>query len=205
MDSAASIERAFSDEVPQQIMMYSYPAQLTEELIHNTIGFAAECGVHFGTNQLWSILEAIRTLILNWSLELEKSGVVGDGLAFTMNEKREAGPVTNHIVAQNIGVFGNVTDQATVRNRQVAVLGALDLEKARQTAEQIRQVLVHFPADQRPAVEAALTAVVVELGSEEPNPSRVRGLLDSIRTTCEGAAGTVVGEGVLALLRGLLG
>lgn len=61
-----------------------------------------------GHAQLYGILEAVRNKILEWSLELEAKGIMGDGLTFTKDEVKKASHVTYNIGTFS-GVLGNVT------------------------------------------------------------------------------------------------
>ena len=61
-----------------------------------------------GHAQLYGILEAVRNRVLEWSLELEAKGIMGEGLTFTKDEVEKATHVTYHIGTFS-GVLGNVT------------------------------------------------------------------------------------------------
>ena len=43
-----------------------------------------------GRNQVATILDAVRTKILDWSLQLEADGVMGEGMTFSAEEKQKA-------------------------------------------------------------------------------------------------------------------
>ena len=60
------------------------------------------------------ILEAIKERILDWSIELEQRGILGENMSFDAEEKQSAKSQTFHI--QNAtGVFGNVShSQVTI-------------------------------------------------------------------------------------------
>ena len=54
-----------------------------------------------------TIMETVKDQILNWTTELEKRGILGEGMSFNKEEKRSAHNQVFHI--QNAtGVFGNV-------------------------------------------------------------------------------------------------
>jgi hypothetical protein len=58
-------------------------------------------------SHIYGIVEAVRNLILQWSLKLEKDGILGEGLTFSQEEKQKASTTTYNI--QNLqGVAGNV-------------------------------------------------------------------------------------------------
>lgn len=57
--------------------------------------------------QLFGVLDAVRNVILEWSLRLEKDGILGEGLTFSAEEKRKAESITYN-VGQFTGVLGDV-------------------------------------------------------------------------------------------------
>ncbi|HGW3643449.1 TPA: abortive phage resistance protein [Klebsiella variicola] len=67
----------------------------------------------FSANKLKHIVTTVRNKVLTWSLELEKQGIMGDGLLFTQKEK-DAAPmtITNnntnnfHATVNNAGAIG---------------------------------------------------------------------------------------------------
>ena len=71
--------------------------------------------------RLKSIVDAVRSVVLNWSLKLEEDGILGEGLSFSSEEKQRA--------AQNIyqvnHFYGNVSTSHTNLNagRDVNVRG----------------------------------------------------------------------------------
>lgn len=50
-----------------------------------------------GRSQVFGILEAVRNIILEWSLKLEKDGILGEGLTFSKEEQRIAASTTYNI------------------------------------------------------------------------------------------------------------
>jgi hypothetical protein len=126
-------------------------------------------------------------------------------MIFSQSELKEARPVTQHVFAQTIGVLGNVNDQARVHNKQVAIGAPLDLAVVRNIAEQVRQAMALLPTEKGTAIEPVVADLEKELGGSQPDQSKIRRCLASIRATCEGAAGNLAAEGVLALLAKLPG
>ena len=69
---------------------------------------------------LATVPDQIRHYILNWSLELEQRGILGEGMTFTAVERAEAATIiTNHFYApqyQNNGQIGAMGDCAVNRS-----------------------------------------------------------------------------------------
>lgn len=62
-----------------------------------------------GRNQLIGIVESVRNTILNWSLELEGKGILGEGLTFSQEEVKRASNITFNI-DNFAGVIGTVSN-----------------------------------------------------------------------------------------------
>ena len=72
-----------------------------------------------GRNQFASILDAVRTTILEWSLQLEADGVIGEGMTFSAEEKQRA---QSSITIENFqGIIGDVSGSTVTQNLQMSV------------------------------------------------------------------------------------
>lgn len=73
----------------------------------------------FNSYSLNAVLTNVRHQILNWSLELERQGVIGKGINFSLHEKEIAGMVFNNNFHGNInnnGVIGSSTGDVSQEN-----------------------------------------------------------------------------------------
>ena len=160
--------------------------------------------LRLASGAIYNIVEAVRNLLLNWCLELEKAGILGDEMEFSQEEKSEAVSITQQIFAQNIGVVGNVEGQAQVASQQSATMAmALDLAALQDFVGQARQALPLFPGETRNQLEPRISDLEQELGGDAPDQSRLRELMGSVRPICEGAAGNLGAQGILGLLKDL--
>lgn len=146
------------------------------------------------------ILDSVRNALLEWALKLEKSGIRGEGMSFSQDERKKAHETQ---AVYNIGTIqtftgnmgsgsGNFTVEGNVINAdsQAAIQSLIEKIQASKTqlglAPQSSQELNH---------------VIVELQQEmkerKPNASRVKDFLASIRNIAEGAAGSLVAQGIL--------
>ncbi len=53
-------------------------------------GASGNFSVHFSKNVLVSISDSVRNLVLDWAIKLEEEGILGDGVSFSMEEKKKA-------------------------------------------------------------------------------------------------------------------
>ena len=72
-----------------------------------------------GRNQVAAILDAVRTKILEWSLQLEADGVIGEGMTFSPEEKQRA---QSSVTIENFrGILGDVSGSVVTQNLQMSV------------------------------------------------------------------------------------
>ncbi|MFO6300206.1 AbiTii domain-containing protein [Rahnella selenatireducens] len=78
----------------------------------------------FSANSLSGVLTAVRGRILTWSLDLEKQGILGEGVSFSFKEKEIASMVFkndfNGAVINNNGVLASSTGDVTQGNKMNA-------------------------------------------------------------------------------------
>lgn len=66
-------------------------------------------------NMLYSTIECIRNIVLDWALVLEENGIVGEGIEFSPEEKKAAqeSPVINQYT---VNFYGNVDNTQVQQN-----------------------------------------------------------------------------------------
>jgi hypothetical protein len=173
--------------------------QVLQQLFREDMKFAIE----LPKGQLSGVFDAVRNLVLDWSLKLEQVGVLGENMSFTLTEKQEAKPVTQQFFIQNAGVVGNVSDKASVTNNQ-QINGSLSVDGVRDLVQQAKASIARLPSTTADQVSPLLDELECETQRSKPNESRLRAGLTSIRTICEGAAGNLVATGVVAAITAML-
>jgi AbiTii len=186
---------------------FAFPYGPEEKIaIRRSLNFPVDVRISIDRSQLWNIVDQVRNLILNWSLELEKAGVLGEDMHFSEQEKGEAEHVTQQFFIQNVGVLGNVMDQASVTNRQTATANVtLDLDQVRDFLAQAQTALPQLPKPVQQEVHPLLEAIDRELKKKEPMPGKIRTILGSLQKVVEGATGNLVAQGVITMVRAILG
>ncbi len=177
---------------------------------------SAQGQLHVDQAQFAGLLDAVRNTILEWSLELEKSGIVGDGLSFSRPERERAhepNVIVNIDRVDNFsGVAGVMSGPVSIHAQQTShAAKSLDTDAVRDFRSQLRQSLPGLelsPNDKR-TVAAHIRVADGELGATMPNQPKLRSALESVRriveSTAGGAGGTLLAHGVLSLLGHLLG
>ncbi len=151
-------------------------------------------------SQIEIVLSRVTSMILNWSLELEQAGILGEGMSFTMNEKAKAAPITQNFYNSNIGTAGSVSGEAHVQNNQSTIVAPINNQILSEFILESRKVSQLLPDEVRPQIEEELSSLEGDVSEE----SKRRHLL-SIKNILEGASGGVAAQGILALLGALLG
>ncbi len=178
--------------------MVSYPAEMGSTL-REGIRIQTDVAIFLDVSQLMSITETVRNLILNWSLELEKAGILGEEMTFTAAEKEESGPVTQKFFIQNVGILGNVNDSATITNTQVVHAG-IDLDVLKDFINETKAALAILPEAVRTELRPVIEGLEAESAQREPDSTKVRDYLQSVKAICEGVAGNVAAHGIVTLL-----
>lgn len=101
---------------------YQLSSEVKQTLMNMQEGFVQlEPRVNFNRSQLMSIATRVRAIILNWSLQLEEDGILGEGLKFNDKEKQIAMSV-NHFNINNMqGVVGPVSGGTINQNNQMNI------------------------------------------------------------------------------------
>jgi len=74
-----------------------------------------------GVNQIVAIIDTVRSTILEWALELEQEGILGEGISFSQEEKQIAMSNSNINIKQFQGVLGNVSDSNLNQNLNISI------------------------------------------------------------------------------------
>lgn len=86
--SLAATEDLLSASSP--FFVIAFTPQLVAALCDLTRTQVGTMGLHVPRNTYAALLDTVRTLILDWALELEKRGIMGEGVSFNDQERRRA-------------------------------------------------------------------------------------------------------------------
>lgn len=73
------------------------------------------------SNQIDGILQVVRNIILNWSLELESRGILGEDMTFTSEEQQAAKKIQSINIENFQGVLGDVKHSTVTQNLNMDV------------------------------------------------------------------------------------
>ena len=144
------------------------------------------------------ILEAVRNKILDWALELESQGIEGDELEFTEKEQEVAASSIYNI--QQVGVLGNVKENASANVNQTGSIHVNDLDAVKDLLLNIKYSCATLPDAIEDDVVANVDAALSEIEKDKPNKNNIASNIGSIKSIAEGAAGNITAQGILAAL-----
>lgn len=151
------------------------------------------------------ILEAVRNLLTDWCLELEKSGVLGEGLTFGDLERAAAPGATERFVVNNYGTIGNIVGEASQTAVSANVLTTEMLSSVKALTQQVSASSSLLPAEIRSTVTTINSELAAEADKTKPDSSRLRELGASLRKVTESATGNLAAQGILTMLRSIFG
>lgn len=112
-DAISNLKNIF-DTSENHTIILQFNGYINNQL-SNFCEFATKFALVIGTNQIFDIIEKVRNIILDWSIKLEISGIIGEGLQFSNEEKEIAAntPIINNYINN---FYGNVQDTQIQQN-----------------------------------------------------------------------------------------
>ena len=190
---------------PNTQLIFPYPPAFQAALQTGNRRQMVQSGVKFDPSNLVAIVEAVRTLVLEWAIEMERAGIKGADAAFSQTEKERAreGPIAIHI-----GSIGSFTGNLGVGNTAADVSSsAIQVDRVEQLLSQIKSHssgLAREGLDEHDLLHR-LAAVEAELKKPSPDHKIIRTLLTELKAVVAGATQGLLSTGVLALLNQILG
>jgi len=183
----------------EQGLMVSLSSELKTLLI-NFFHHNSDYAVVVPPGAIEGILDAIRNALLEWSLKLEKSGIRGDGMSFSSDERKKAheAQVTYNIASIETftGNMGSGSGNFSVEGNTVNVTSKAAIESLVRKVRDNEAQLGLEPESAR-ELHQALDGLQTEIKAAQPSAKRINGFLASVRGVAEKAAGSLVAQGIL--------
>lgn len=155
METVAAEKATLTFPIPTEYahkLQASQPHYLRFELVRIT-----------GYHSMLNIVEQVRNRLLDWSLELERQGILGENLQFSQKDKQRASMTTNNFNfngnVNNAGMIGADNHDFSQQNTMQITAGDFDALKDKleslgfmaQDVEELKNVLDSEPAPAEPA------------------------------------------------------
>jgi AbiTii len=175
--------------------------EVQNQLVKWTTGRPTEFRVIFGKSQAQQIIDSVRKIILDWSIQLEEDGIMGEGLNFTIEEKQEA-TKQGYTVNNFYGPASGVQIQQHTTHSTQTMINELDLDKVSNFVSTLRDNLdkIDLEESNKKKVESAIETISSELSSSKPKSAVIQQSLQTIRNLIEGVTGNLLASGLLHML-----
>ena len=113
-------------------------------------------------------MDRVRNLVLDWALDLEKNGILGEGMTFSDEEKKRASSQDININGNFQGIIGNVSKSKVSQDFVMTIdAGNFDslstyLEKLSVPAAEVAALQEAIEADPKPTNKKAFGPCVAE-------------------------------------------
>jgi hypothetical protein len=181
----------------------------SEAKIHlmKATGQNADFQVRVSGSEPVGILDAVRNALLDWSLKLEQSGIKGEGMSFSNDERKKA---HEPHATYNIGSIQTFTGNMGPGSANVRVGGNIVSEDSKSAiaalASKIRGSESQLGLDpaSKQELHQTLSGLESEAGKADASPKRINGFLVTLRGIAEKAAGSLAAQGILYELHKLM-
>jgi hypothetical protein len=159
--SINEIEHLVSDrETKGQVLSIPFDPKVLNEVFRDSeefgLGFIPQ--VIVSASQIHGVLERVRDSVLQFSLDLEKRGILGEGLTFTREEREKASTITTYNIGTFTGILGNVTSRAVDIGDSSALLAELKrLRLPPKEQREIEEILGGLPGAEKEKKQTLVT------------------------------------------------
>lgn len=170
---------------------------LAQEILGDNARSVEAMGTRLPVATISAVLDRVRGKILDWAIEMERQGVVGQGMTFSKKEKEDAARATTNITftgpigtfAGNLGT-GNSSGDITVNEGNFAEALQLALSIQKSSHE-----LVQYGAND--SLLDAIKDLTTELSASSPDRGKLRSLTDHVKVALAGASGNLLALGAV--------
>lgn len=145
--------------------------------------------VMFSKAQVLGIIDSARNRVLDWALDLEGRGIIGEGMSFTPQEKQAVQQQHYHfgnVSGSQIQIGSNGSTQA-----QANTTGN-DIEALKGLVEALGAALANIKGDAADELRAELATLKAQADSPKPKWEIIKATARSIKAVAEGAAGGLI-------------
>jgi flagellar hook-basal body complex protein FliE len=148
--------------------------------------------------EIIGILETVRNNILNWSLELEQKGILGEGMSFS-NEEKKIAHQTNYQITNNIGSMHNSQLQQDSAGSTQSLNVAESAGDLKKFVQELKNAIDSLKLQQEHSQELqeAIATLEIQINSSKPKNVIINESLHTVRNILEGTAGSIVASGLI--------
>lgn len=193
ISAAAHLEHLYGDGSSNSTILLSYLPEFGQKLMES-MGSRVPPVLQVQLSEVYKVLDAIRNTILNWALKLEEDGILGDGMAFSKEEKETANGVSYNINNFYGDVSHSQVQQASNHSTQSQDNTGVDIDSLMTFVAAIRESMhdTNMESDQLEELTGELDTLSAQAKSPRPKVAILKESLLSIQRIIEGAAGGAI-------------
>jgi hypothetical protein len=178
---------------PGGTWILSYAPESEHSLMKAMRGVRMKPSLHLSDSVIRTILDRVRTIVLQWALTLQRQGVIGEGMTFSENERSKASSI-------HIGTFiqgGAGSQQVQVNSPGASQQQGLSADQVEDLTKLVQLVATALDGnstqmDELDELRAEIATIKAQANSPKPKRGVLRESLSSVRAILEGAAGEVL-------------
>lgn len=160
-----------------------------EHWLRENMSIPLDPSLHLSSVQLHGIVEKVRSQILKWALDLERKGVLGDGMSFTQQEKQ--------IVQAQHYHFSNVSESqiqigSNGSNQTQRSTTGIDLQDLKNLVQALSEAVDLTAGESVEELRAELATLKAQADSPNPKWEIIKATARSIKNIAEGSAGAII-------------
>ncbi len=184
-------------------LFFSFPPDLERNLRENS-PLALQSTRRLSHAAVAGIIDVVRNLVLDWCLQLEQDGILGEGMGFSVKEK-EIATHSNYTIHYNAPVTHSQIQQGSPNAKQIMSVRGLDQNAVADFIQVLRRHEPELKLSAPNQLETEIQRVESEIATPNPNENVLRESLQTIRNIIEGCAGSLIASGLLYEIGKLLG
>jgi hypothetical protein len=173
------------------------------------MNWADDLRIKLETSQVISIVHTVRNILLEWTIEMEKQGILGENLSFTPEDREKSASLTAQTVNNfNIAQVGSFVQSAQHSVVQGGIGSAIDFAADVQRFVREMEPLLSaadLPSPIRDSAHQALSDLKGDTIASNPDIGRLRKGLEALKRTLAPAAESVIKIAVDTAVTKLLG
>jgi hypothetical protein len=141
--------------------------------------------IALSASQLGNIPNTVRNIILDWTMDMEKQGILGTDLMFNEQERAKSEAATqktvNNIHIRNVGAFVQSAENSVIQGGANSVI---NLDGVHQLVKQVEELLpgADLPPSVKENTETALVELKEAANANSPDKRRLRKALVALKS-----------------------
>lgn len=200
----STLESQVKNSTPDGCFEFHYTIDQQNRMRDSLGGYQWPIRLKLDIGMVRGIVDRVRLILTDWTIQLEKEGVLGEAMSFTGNDKDSSAKATETVINNyhmgDVGAFVQTADQSSVVG---TVQKMLDLGQVDSLTRQIEGLKALLPAETWNEVEPAVETVKQELAGAK-DQARIRGALRLIGDACMKVGTSVAASGIVHAVGALL-